>query len=460
MQGGRSRPRSKLCRNYALGYCPHGSDCNYIHASPPTSIIPLSSPSAQFTMTIPNQGSQSAIPSLMNAANMWPAAFGVDPMMGPNTAFEEYTKKSPNGPMRPLSWRTTLCRHFVKNNGRCPLGDDCGYIHDLNLANSALQDVRFRDARGTLGARVASISRPSGVSKAGTKHSHCWAWIQGLCHFSDCPYLHPANKELFAPHTPCLAWPNCPQGPLCGFKHPEPVIPKVSWIPQPGSGSIGNAIAERSGSNPSSSPFRNTVPTYPTGAADSPISGAFQFQGTTYFPMLSQVAPAPQPMFVPPGPPVSLPPLWAPPYDWQPQQTPEIFREFRVPELPQMSPAYTYEPMQTPAQMSSLSLQDAALQALARANAGRNSLSAMTPIRQDQPELEFPYVPPREQRAGHARRVSVVVKSKDESDIRSAATPRSHRAPWQAHLAHKFQSWGASTSDKPNASSSEQQLPF
>lgn len=27
---------------------------------------------------------------------------------------------------RPLSWRTTLCRHFVKNQGWCPLGDDCG----------------------------------------------------------------------------------------------------------------------------------------------------------------------------------------------------------------------------------------------------------------------------------------------------------------------------------------------
>ncbi|EKM57850.1 uncharacterized protein PHACADRAFT_251735 [Phanerochaete carnosa HHB-10118-sp] len=27
---------------------------------------------------------------------------------------------------RPLSWRTTLCRHFAKNQGWCPLGDECG----------------------------------------------------------------------------------------------------------------------------------------------------------------------------------------------------------------------------------------------------------------------------------------------------------------------------------------------
>ncbi|OJT03589.1 hypothetical protein TRAPUB_5765 [Trametes pubescens] len=26
---------------------------------------------------------------------------------------------------RPLSWRTALCRHFVKNKGWCPVGDDC-----------------------------------------------------------------------------------------------------------------------------------------------------------------------------------------------------------------------------------------------------------------------------------------------------------------------------------------------
>ena len=26
---------------------------------------------------------------------------------------------------RPLSWRTTLCRHFLKNRGWCPLGEQC-----------------------------------------------------------------------------------------------------------------------------------------------------------------------------------------------------------------------------------------------------------------------------------------------------------------------------------------------
>lgn len=85
-------------------------------------------------------------------------------------------------------------------------------------------------------------------------------------------------------------------------------------------------------------------------------------------------------------------------------------------------------------------MQDAALRALAgppQSDTARHSMSLATPQRQDFSELEFPYVPPREQRAGHARRVSVVVKSKEESDVLAASRPRAHRASWQAHLAHK-----------------------
>ncbi|OCH89581.1 hypothetical protein OBBRIDRAFT_656280 [Obba rivulosa] len=462
MYSSRGRTRTKLCRNYALGYCPQGSQCNYIHASPPTSIASLSTPTSRLQMMLPNPGGQSAVPSLMSAANMWPAASGSGTEISAHNAGS--TKTSPSGPMRPLSWRTTLCRHFVKNNGQCPLGDDCGYIHDLHLANSALQDVRFHNPRETLGTRVASTSRPGGdKSKAGTKHSHCWAYIQGLCHFVDCPYLHPVNVDLFVPHTPCLAWPNCPRGPLCRFKHPEPIIPKVAWLPQPSLGPIGN-IPALSQSNLSSSPFLNVLPPLTSGTAESPMSGAFQFQGTTYFPVLSQLAPAPPPVIAPLAPRITLP-SFNTAFDWQPQYNAEPIVEPQLLGSIPTSPMYEYistqDPVQAPMPSSSISLQDAALRALAgpsQLNTTRHPLPPAGPNRPDFPDHEFPYVPPTEQRVGHTRRISVAVESREESDVHAASRPRSRRPPWQAHLAHK--SWAAATSDKPNASSSAQQLLF
>lgn len=65
-------------------------------------------------------------------------------------------------------------------------------IHDLALASFARDDVRNNARRASgHGGR-----RPNGKGKAGTKHSHCWAYVQGLCHVQDCQYLHPVAVHL------------------------------------------------------------------------------------------------------------------------------------------------------------------------------------------------------------------------------------------------------------------------
>ena len=51
------------------------------------------------------------------------------------------------------------------------------------------------------------------------------------------------------------------------------------------------------------------------------------------------------------------------------------------------------------------------------------------------PESEFPYVPPKSQRVGHARRVSVTIKSKESEDLDALGLDTSShgRLPWQTH---------------------------
>lgn len=58
-------------------------------------------------------------------------------------------------------------------------------IHDLSLAAHAFNDIRFPGG-----------NRNPDSGRAGTKQSHCWAYVQGLCRVRDCPYLHPVAIGL------------------------------------------------------------------------------------------------------------------------------------------------------------------------------------------------------------------------------------------------------------------------
>lgn len=65
-------------------------------------------------------------------------------------------------------------------------------IHDIPLAMSATKDVRFPNDP-TVGQ---GESYGTARGRAASKHSHCWAYVQGLCRVRDCPYLHPEAVQL------------------------------------------------------------------------------------------------------------------------------------------------------------------------------------------------------------------------------------------------------------------------
>lgn len=438
------RARAKLCRNFALGYCPQGENCKYLH----TTNIPIEQTFTMASTAIPTMNAPSELnPNFSfppRAATMnfsWPLLS--PPMQAPDaTGFNwTYPQFSPTlststtsshpTQFRPLSWRTTLCRHFARNRGWCPLGDECGFIHDLSLAAHAFNDIRFPGG-----------NRNPDSGRAGTKQSHCWAYVQGLCRVRDCPYLHPVAIGLFIPHTPCLAWPNCMRGPLCRYKHPEPLIPKVNSLPGM------HQIALQMQPQPPS-PVK-VIP-----------SGTVQYHGTTFFPVASQ-PPAP-------APPQTMP---SPQYSWSQSPIGRSVASGQSPYSPESLPFHSpyYEAVSTlPANTSSVP----------RAFAGPNldeihrlagmPRSTLPPIPEPPtpepviPEAEkleprtqapledideFPYrAPPPGQRKGHARRVSVTLKSKEDSDAWGLPAPRTgRRESWMVHRqrddpAHRSWPW-------------------
>ncbi|KAL1949940.1 hypothetical protein VTO73DRAFT_8821 [Trametes versicolor] len=454
MASRRGRFRTKLCRNFALGHCPQGDACNYVHASPDT------------IQNDPNIHAMLDGGSLMGHGPRPPLASAASPVwstLSPVTNSSDHpnyqlgptpfagTAPDSRIKYRPLSWRTALCRHFVKNKGWCPVGDNCNYIHDLALASFARDDVRNNARRASgHGGR-----RPNGKGKAGTKHSHCWAYVQGLCHVQDCQYLHPVAVHLFSQHTPCLSWPNCRRGPLCPYKHPEPYI------------------SDSPPASPAPAAAASRPP--PAGTQSDVPRGAIPYNGMLYFNAQSPVQQRPPqqqqqqqqhqyqqqhrqlPALTIPNMP-SQPPMmmsspwqgWAMPYPptpmtyvpmiaqhpWQVQDTSPRWpgnsatAPIRPPTLPRFagpvfsmntnpfdvipspsspvssSPNYTYEPIPEHSRGHSL------------------------PI----PDSELPYIPQkREQQAGHARRVSVTIKGKEDLDALGLDSTSRGRQAWQTH---------------------------
>ncbi|GJE85609.1 zinc finger protein [Phanerochaete sordida] len=415
------RYKRKLCRNYALGHCPQGDQCKYLHSNN----IPMQPtyPMAPAMMRPSGLNPNFSFPAIATGMPFtWPSMSPPLPSpesTGFNWGFAPFSPPAPTASsghsqppqFRPLSWRTTLCRHFAKNQGWCPLGDECGYIHDLSLAAHVTHDIRFPDG-----------SRPSD-SRAGSKHSHCWAYVQGLCRVRDCPYLHPVAITLFVPHTPCLAWPNCTRGALCAYKHPEPLIPRVPETQM--------------------SPPAPVQPPQPPSPVQVIPSGTVHFYGTTYFPMQRGMQPPttlppplpspPQYYYSPAGrsvasgyspySPESLP-FHSPYYEAVsslPPPAAAVPRAYMGPELDDIHritglPKSTLAPIAEPA----------------RAHEADGGAEAKAP-----PAEDFPYQPPPPgTQRGHARRVSVAMKSKEEGDAGDAAAlpaRSTRRESWMHH---------------------------
>ncbi|KAI0656394.1 hypothetical protein C8Q70DRAFT_1056632 [Cubamyces menziesii] len=471
MSSRRGRVRTKYCRNFALGHCPQGENCNYIHASPNSIHTDLNIP--PMLGSRPSLGGDSQQSAATLASPVWST---LSPVTNSSDQPNYQWGSSPVSGVapasrikyRPLSWRTALCRHFVKNKGWCPLGDRCNYIHDLALAEYAKDDVRF----GVRHLPGAGTGKFNGKGKVGSKHSHCWAYVQGLCHMQDCQYLHPVAVRLFAEHTPCLAWPNCRRGPLCPYKHPEPYL------------------SDTPPDTPVLSP-ESIRP--PVEQQDHVPRGAVPINGTMYFPVRSPPPPPPppqmqQPQMPPPpipvlnlSPPMQSPivapnmwdawrmaypptpltymPMMAGPAVWPDNAAIGIgWQESRAPYAPQglpMLPVPAYEGLSpTPllhvhaqAQANAQRQAQARLHAQAQAQAQvqvqqGGSHAAYEAAEQDEhsrgcslpiPDSELPYIPPKQQRVGHARRVSVTIKGKEDLDALALDTTSRGRQPWQTH---------------------------
>ncbi|TCD59828.1 hypothetical protein EIP91_011347 [Steccherinum ochraceum] len=504
-----NRFRTKLCRNFALGHCAQGDRCKYLHSMN----IPVSSPT--FTSSQPvtqfvgaPSGFSPPLFSPYNTSSLgypWglPSPTAVQspdqmqfnwtytssypppalPPPPPQPQYQPHTQGTspPNPPQfRPLSWRTTLCRHFSKNQGWCPLGDECGYIHDLALAAHASDDIRFpnqyRSERGSSDVRGKSAAK----GRAGSKHSHCWAYVQGLCRVKDCPYLHPAAINLFVPHTPCLAWPNCTRGSLCAYKHPESLPAKAS--------------------EPAPRPIQSQIPMQPQPVPQPPSpvlfipSSSVQFHGTTYFPFAPPQQPysfthahhvAPPIPPPPPPPPPPPAPQSSPHYTWYSPvagSVPSGYSPYSPESLPFHSPAYAprggLPPISIAGSMNGPTYDESIMYPGMRApiSTGADATSADpsaiddVPAKQPQPGSEphieeFPYQPPPPtQRHGHARRISVTLKSKDDSDALGLTTSqgsvRHGRESWMVHSqrdgpTHRSWPWISEAFGAPQSTASQ-----
>ncbi|KZT06081.1 uncharacterized protein LAESUDRAFT_759614 [Laetiporus sulphureus 93-53] len=487
MASRRDRLRGKLCRNYALGHCPQGNQCKYVHPNSPPATSAFPPPQYQWPQGYPTPLSTTMRFPVSGPWVTWNPQH--QQMQGrPWEGTGGHSMVQPERPAsisqyKPLSWRTALCRHYTKNRGWCPLGDECNYIHDLKLADLALEDARFSG-----GKRDAATSDQQG--SAGSKQSHCWAYVQGLCHVKDCPYLHPIAVDLFIRHTPCLAWPNCTKGALCPYKHPEPIIPKVHALPM--------------------SP-QSTTSVHPPTPAKPILSGAVQYHGTTYFPLQSQtsqssqatsagpISPqdprAPYHMF-----PINGQVLGSPPSGWPYPSPISPIAIHAAPSYPvPINPAYPYgsppwhermvlgspmgqvapgfpgcEPYPSysganyeyhhlpassfPADDHVMYQADPSLPRGAlfpgqpqesvpeRYNIPRSSVD-YHPVLEHAPshtvpaaheELQFPYAPRETQGGGPAtrRRISVALRSKEDTDALDVSTHGERRASWQTHGTH------------------------
>ncbi|KAH7915936.1 hypothetical protein BJ138DRAFT_1140784 [Hygrophoropsis aurantiaca] len=240
-----------------------------------------------------------------------------------------------------------------------------------------------------------SLSRIiSGGVRIASPRVHCWAYVQGLCQNPVCPYVHPRDIAPFIIHTPCLTWPKCGGPFICRFQHSVATIP-----PAPVSDPVDPA--------PIALPARQIRMTAPvteytvspnstlvSGPESTIPAGAYQLDGTTYFPL--DVF-NPQISCVPTA--SEIQGNAAPSHNWT-----HHYDDDRMNRTPQRRGVASHrkarsewvQPPTTPVE--------------AHIDLPRTQQHAADDRLTSTSDNEFPYRPPKNQRVGHARRISVTIK--------------------------------------------------
>jgi hypothetical protein len=230
------------------------------------------------------------------------------------------------------------------------------------------------------------------------------------------------------PHTPCLAWPNCVRGALCAYKHPEPLIPKVPELP------VTTAMS-----------FQPQPP--------SPVqvipSGTVQFHGTTYFPQ----GRAQPPVANMPSPPQYSwnysPIMQSVPSGYSPESLPfhspyyETMTISGVPAAASVPRAFTgvgpdLSDLRNLASAPTYTLSPDSVSSAMTRSISEEQAKLTEPVTSSATDEDSPYQAPPPGKHGHARRVSVAMRSKEDSDAVQAAPvapPRktTRRESWMGH---------------------------
>ncbi|RDB23695.1 hypothetical protein Hypma_009532 [Hypsizygus marmoreus] len=214
-----TKKSSELCRQFLKGECSYGQECKYTHAI--EAHFPPFHRLAPFEPAAPRPWPLYA-----------PSDVGIDFSAAPqphNHALSVHYSTMKSVSPSSLEWRTAPCRHYTRNKGWCPLGDDCNFVHDLDLqcpypvtgtqphVPSNLDRIENREADVPDNKSNPKPSIRSPLS------SHCWAHVQSRCRIRGCRHFHPQDVRPYMKYTPCPGWLACPAPLSCPFKHPEAI---------------------------------------------------------------------------------------------------------------------------------------------------------------------------------------------------------------------------------------------
>ncbi|WVQ62791.1 uncharacterized protein L199_000939 [Kwoniella botswanensis] len=136
--------RTKPCKFFAEGYCPHGAECTYMHVMVPSSPEQSSSSSGSESGASIGQAFSSptspygTIQQPVHPKHQTLPCKFYNSSLGCNNGDRcnfLHTRVVPESVMmveRPRPWRTKPCRHYQLN--RCTLGDACHFAHVLDPA--------------------------------------------------------------------------------------------------------------------------------------------------------------------------------------------------------------------------------------------------------------------------------------------------------------------------------------